>query len=583
MDNLTDSVTSLFSVNFVLLPSKSAREEFDGIDKPTLENLFKQFKEVRNLQASFRDPGSNLVHIINKLYVKFRDIGAFENIDQNKAVSKKELFDTVSRFASKSEYFDEKCLDTPWYDEWKSKFFQVLEQCEHEFAGANFGSIFVLTTDDLDNPKDVISDLLVRVKSVSKLPWFSPNFLKYFLVVHVRRKKSNQELSQDKLDSFNEVLSSYGSGQCYLLQMEEAAFTRTEIRSEVREKEPTEIVTNVELINGDGIDPLGSPTNPDKIFDSRQDEFDVSLPEATIEFILDQILVTSIEGMLKEFLVKAVIPWSERQLRLLNESVSLKKGVRKSIFNATKQLFAMSSSTVNMKSPGAPGPIYTLESSEMQQRKIADLFMCLTLYELAHSAYYTAKKEFQIDGASLYFAGASEALGVASVLINKFQKHYFEEAIVTYVEVCKNQDLGTRATLLATDALLAMGPNDAANLFIRMTSEDSDLRSALFLEQAAKCFLTSPTPRTRKAAFHYVLAGHRYNKCGLKRHALACYSKFASPHWTHAIDHVNATVLRLQQQLQVNNVSNRSSETKNDGVSQNGISSIESVQQTTEP
>ena len=42
--------------------------------------------------------------------------------------------------------------------------------------------------------------------------------------------------------------------------------------------------------------------------------------------------------------------------------------------------------------------------------------------------------------------------------------------------------------------------------------QDSDLRSALLLEQAAHCFINMRQPMVRKYAFHMILAGHRFSK-----------------------------------------------------------------------
>lgn len=42
--------------------------------------------------------------------------------------------------------------------------------------------------------------------------------------------------------------------------------------------------------------------------------------------------------------------------------------------------------------------------------------------------------------------------------------------------------------------------------------QDSDLRSALLLEQAAHCFINMRNPMVRKFAFHMILAGHRFSK-----------------------------------------------------------------------
>lgn len=159
------------------------------------------------------------------------------------------------------------------------------------------------------------------------------------------------------------------------------------------------------------------------------------------------------------------------------------------------------------------------------------------------------------------------------------------------MDTCRSLNLATRATILATELFCQTNRHiDAANLFIRLTGDDSDLRSALFLEQASKCFLTvSPFAarntasqltrsastqsllsvmskstnietvgpfgaRYRKAAFHYILAGHRYNRCGLKHFALTCYRRFNYPFWEAASDHVNLTVAKLFATISASNV-----------------------------
>lgn len=125
---------------------------------------------------------------------------------------------------------------------------------------------------------------------------------------------------------------------------------------------------------------------------------------------------------------------------------------------------------------------------------------------------------------------------------------YMEEAIVTYLNNCKLAQFATRATLLSTECLRsARLYGEAAKQLIRMTSEDSDLRSALLLEQAAHCFLLSqPKPLYRKYAFHIVLAGHRYSKSGQRRHAFRCYKQayqvFENRGWSLAEDHIQYTI-----------------------------------------
>jgi len=92
---------------------------------------------------------------------------------------------------------------------------------------------------------------------------------------------------------------------------------------------------------------------------------------------------------------------------------------------------------------------------------------------------------------------------------------------------------------------------EAAKQLVRMTSEESDLRSALLLEQAGYCVLLDSKPR--KYAFHLVLAGHRFTKAGQRRHALRCVRQalqvYGSRGWSLAEDHILSSIGRLTWQL----------------------------------
>lgn len=67
--------------------------------------------------------------------------------------------------------------------------------------------------------------------------------------------------------------------------------------------------------------------------------------------------------------------------------------------------------------------------------------------------------------------------------------------------------------------------------FIKLTSEESDLLSALMLEQAAHCFIHAQRPLPRKYAFHMTLAGHRYSKAGQRAHSLRSYKQAFQVSW----------------------------------------------------
>uniref|UniRef100_A0A8C3AI90 Trafficking protein particle complex subunit 8 n=1 Tax=Cyclopterus lumpus TaxID=8103 RepID=A0A8C3AI90_CYCLU len=130
-----------------------------------------------------------------------------------------------------------------------------------------------------------------------------------------------------------------------------------------------------------------------------------------------------------------------------------------------------------------------------------------------------------------------------------YPAHYMDTAIQTYRDVCKNMVLAERCALLSAEILKSQVKySDAATLLIKMTSEDSDLRSALLLEQAAHCFINMRNPMVRKFAFHMILAGHRFSKAGQRRHALRCYCQamqvYKERGWSLAEDHINFTIGR---------------------------------------
>lgn len=233
-----------------------------------------------------------------------------------------------------------------------------------------------------------------------------------------------------------------------------------------------------------------------------------------------------LRNMINEFCLKSLLPYVEKQIGLLSDVISNKKGVSRSLFSATKRWFGTTK-------PGAPGSaptnavIYTSESPELQLRRLGDLCFMFGHYTLAYQAYHSAKRDFAADQAWLYYAGALEMAALSAFMQGEMSRktiEYMDDAILTYSNSCKMPQFATRATLLSAECLKARNLHgEAAKQLIRMTTEDSDLRSALLLEQAAYCFIS---PRMiHKYAFHAVLAGHRFSKSGQRKHSLRCYQQ----------------------------------------------------------
>nr|7B6Y_A Chain A, FI18195p1 [Drosophila melanogaster]7B70_I Chain I, FI18195p1 [Drosophila melanogaster] len=233
----------------------------------------------------------------------------------------------------------------------------------------------------------------------------------------------------------------------------------------------------------------------------------------------------NLRHFVQDYAVRALIPYIEHLVAILAEGVTNKKGVSKSLLSATKRWFVTSKPGAGANNQNAV--IYTNESAELQTRKLGDLYFMFGHYNLAFQSYHQAKRDFNADSAWQYYAGALEMAALSAFMLGTAQRKtydYMEDAIVCYLTVCKLQQFATRATLLSMECLkTARLYSEVAKQLIRMTNEESDLRSALLLEQAAYCFLVTQPPMHRKYAFHIVLAGNRYSRAGQRKHAYRCY------------------------------------------------------------
>ncbi|XP_060558094.1 trafficking protein particle complex subunit 8-like isoform X2 [Ruditapes philippinarum] len=260
-----------------------------------------------------------------------------------------------------------------------------------------------------------------------------------------------------------------------------------------------------------------------------------------------------------EFAVRALIPWAERQMRTLNDMLMSRTGLRKSLFGTAKKLFGGNPSKTSQAANTATTVVYSKDAPELQMRRLADIAFLFQLYDFAYQTYHTAKRDFNNDNAWLHFAGALEMASLAIFMQGSqgqraYPDHYMESAITTYLQSCKNIPYAVRATLVSTEALKSRGKyKEAATQFIKMMSEESDLRSALLLEQAAHCFINMRNSMVRKYSFHMILAGHRFSKAGQRKHALRAYSQalqiYKGKGWSLAEDHINFTIGRQSHNL----------------------------------
>uniref|UniRef100_A0A8D0D9G6 Trafficking protein particle complex subunit 8 n=1 Tax=Sander lucioperca TaxID=283035 RepID=A0A8D0D9G6_SANLU len=475
---------------------------------------------------------------------------------------------------------------TPWFEAYRENFLQSMPASDHEFLNHYLACLLVVSSTEAVPVEQFLklSQEQHRVQHSGEYTnpkWFIPNTLKYYVLLH-----DMSEGDEQRADSvYEDMKQRYGHQGCYLLKLNSRTSSAEEDeqipdpwsqylhRNTLQNQVGRPCVSLLHLLPcllADGastsldshplqLDPASSSgslhaltaANAELKKGSREPEGPAGGHGACLT-LNDH---DHIRQFIQEFTFRGLLPHVEKNIRQLNDQLVSRKGLSRSLFTATKKWFG--GGKVPEKSISEPkstcGLLYPPEAPELQIRKMADLCFLVQHYELAYSCYHTAKKDFLSDQAMLYAAGALEMAAVSAFLQpgapRPYPAHYMDTAIQTYRDVCKNMVLAERCALLSAEILKSQGKySEAATLLIKMTSEDSDLRSALLLEQAAHCFINMRNPMVRKFAFHMILAGHRFSKAGQRRHALRCYCQamqvYKERGWSLAEDHINFTIGR---------------------------------------
>ncbi|XP_055602225.1 trafficking protein particle complex subunit 8 [Uranotaenia lowii] len=501
----------------------------------------------------------------------------------------------------------------PWFEQWRETFLSVQFPSDHEFTRHLLCSLIVVSSIDV-NPLEVAGQLTKKLQMMQsitppRLPkWFANDSLNCYVMLHDGCSGDIGKAQQ----AFEGLKSNYGDHKCFLLQInshqgppmecpdpwlrylkkhQRSEVTAAELDSAPKTPQDMSSVTSMpNTIQTISVTPGGSSSTSDSLSTSGivilesiahplspvQDtgieiqetasltssidslsqqtinpnvwtvESDVDIAHGTFLTAGD---LDNLKHFVQDFTVRALIPYVEKLVGVLNDSISNKKGVSRSLLSATKRWFVTNKPGTNTNQNAV---VYTNESTELQTRKLGDLYFMFGHYSLAFQAYHQAKRDFNADSAWQYYAGALEMAALAAFMQgtpNRKTYDYMEEAIVTYLNICKMPQFATRATLLSMECLKSAKMfNEAAKQLIRMTSEDSDLRSALLLEQAAYCYLLATPPQYRKYAFHSVLAGHRFSKSGQRKHSFRTYKQayqvFENRGWNLAEDHIQYTIGR---------------------------------------
>nr|XP_033789657.1 trafficking protein particle complex subunit 8 isoform X1 [Geotrypetes seraphini] len=490
---------------------------------------------------------------------------------------------------------------TPWFESYRESFFQSMPASDHEFLNHYLACMLVVSSGESEPMEQFLKlsqeqHRIQHSNDYSYPKWFIPNTLKYYVLLHDIGAGEEQRAEF----IYEEMKQRYGTQGCYLLKINSRTSNRgtgeqipdpwsqylqkNNIQNQdLIEDGPYSILTS--KITENNVIPVDGLEHPVKDvfsnnFKTHPSQLDhLNDPGGNFECTdcvnqLDLVNETkkSISGtphgacltltdhdrirqFIQEFTFRGLIPHVEKTIRQLNDQLISRKGLSRSLFSATKKWFSggkIPEKSIN-ELKNTSGLLYPLEAPELQIRKMADLCFLVQHYDLAYNCYHTAKKDFLNDQAMLYAAGSLEMAAVSAFLQpgapRPYPAHYMDTASQTYRDFCKSMVLAERCVLLSAEILKSQGKySEAAALLIRLTSEDSDLRSALLLEQAAHCFINMKNPMVRKFAFHMILAGHRYSKAGQKKHALRCYCQamqvYKGKGWSLAEDHINFTIGR---------------------------------------
>ncbi|KAJ3220266.1 Trafficking protein particle complex 8 [Dinochytrium kinnereticum] len=202
---------------------------------------------------------------------------------------------------------------------------------------------------------------------------------------------------------------------------------------------------------------------------------------------------------------------------------------------------------------------YNYNSPELIMRKLADYSFMLRDYRFAYSVYESVRKDFQgNDKALKHYAGSQEMLALCLIMsesnIRGSLDTLLESAIGHYLDA-NTAVLATRITMFVYEIFKYRSQyREIPNILLRMIGDDSDLRSALLLEQAAFCYAKSSPPMLRKFAFYTILASYRFNKCSQPAHAFRCYNialdLYKNKKWTLIEDHIQFSLGKLSAQLE---------------------------------
>ncbi|CAJ0823061.1 10537_t:CDS:10 [Entrophospora sp. SA101] len=539
-----DFVIRFLSPKIAVISSKDADQVCQANNIPDFYSLLKPFGDRIEGRVTARD-SQGLSNTLENFTIRFAHLLSLEqpNVDtlsqaiaekiksfatDNNNTLNKELPIITSKSDVTEDFLELNQDDiTPWYAEYRRQYFTFTGASEHETFDHPVACIIAVSSSNPD-PVKTANELFNNDNPapIYEKGFMDPNLLKCYVLLHDNYKVSFEH-SQMQFDTMRRSFKTH----CYQIKLNPIlqAIPSDDPFPEIGDFPPPQIPYGQQYLSGEDI--------------------------------------IGIQSFVRELVKASIIPHMERNIQTLNEQVaSSRRGITGRLFSASKRYFGTGSKSANQSQQQqlsqsfysekfaiqSNNPIndtlvrYHYNSPEAQMRKLADYAFMLRDYKFAYSIYDTVKKDFSADKEWKYSAGAQEMIGICLLIaLTKISSrididHHFEQAVNSYLNILKMPFYATKSTLLYFELLKYRGLyKDAPSALVRVAGEDSDLRSALFLEQAAYAFLRCQIPMVRKYAFHLIMAGHRYAKCNQVKRTIPASNVFKDHFWSLAEDHIH--------------------------------------------
>eukprot|EP00842_Homolaphlyctis_polyrhiza_P000472 jgi/Hompol1/1425/HPOL_001386-RA len=262
---------------------------------------------------------------------------------------------------------------------------------------------------------------------------------------------------------------------------------------------------------------------------------------------------TAIEALIRDFVMKHVFDRITASMREWERDVaSARRGISGRLYTVGLKYFSGSKTAtkqpVSYSDQTSGTTIFPFQAPELIMRRLGDYAFMIHDFKYALSIYESVKKDFASSEKYFkFFAGVQEMIAITSLMLTDSPKGGLDTLVDTANQAysdSKNMLYAHRSTLWIYEMLKEHHLyREAAYLLVKMAGEESDLKGALFIEQAALCFLRISSPMPRKYSFHLMLAAHRFSKCGQRNHAhrnfLTALEAYEDLNWSLINDHLH--------------------------------------------